>query len=390
MVEGPSLEQAGELLSELVACGSVNPGRRQGFGPPYGEERLVELLADRLRRMAAAVRQTQVAPGRPNLIGHFEGADRTRSLLLEAHSDTVEVSDMTVRPFEPTMRDGRLYGRGACDTKGAMAAMLLGIQAVLESDDLPPVDVYFASTCDEERGATGAMRLMEEGFRADAAVVAEPTDLAVVHATKGALRFGFETCGVPAHSCAPDQGVNAIYHMRSVLEVIEDRIAPSLADLAHPLLGPPTISVGVIEGGSGVNVVPASCRIEVDRRLVPGEDCRQVSEGIHRAIEEIGQSRRDFSFACRQTEYYPPFEEDPEGPLAARTADACRRTLGEVSLATAGWSCNAGTFKQAGIPSIVFGPGSIRQAHTQDEFIELKQVVAAARVYAEIIRSFEA
>ena len=359
-------------------------------GRPDAELKLAEFLDAQASAMGLTTRRLPVQGPSFNLLVSHQTGNSAPWLLFESHLDTVSVEGMTIDPFAASIENGRMYGRGACDTKGAMAAMLLGIQDVLESDDRPPVDVYFASTCDEERGATGAMQLVKEGFRADAAVVGEPTDLAVVHATKGALRFVVETSGVPAHSATPDQGVNAIYHMRSVLEVIEDRIAPSLADMAHPLLGPPTISVGVIEGGCGVNVVPASCRIEVDRRLVPGEDCLQVIEEIRRAIETIGKSRGDFSFACRQTEFYPPFEEDADGPLAARVADACRRALGEARFATAGWSCNAGAFKQAGIPSVVFGPGSIRQAHTQDEFIELQQVVAAARVYAEIIRSFEA
>ena len=382
-------QRAAELLARLVACPSVNPGRRQSVEPLYGEGRLAELLAGMVSPWGADVRLPEVSPGRPNFIAHFPGADQTRSLMLEAHSDTVDVGDMTIEPFEPAIRDGRLYGRGSCDTKGAMAAMLLAMEAVCDADGLPPVDVYLVSTCDEEDGATGAQRLMAEGFRADAAVVGEPTDLALVHATKGAVRYHIETRGVPAHSSTPDRGISAIYHMRRVLAMIEDDVAASLAapDKAHPLLGPPTISVGTIRGGTQVNVVPAGCEIEVDRRLVPGESAEQVAADLRQRVSSLAADSPSFEFACEQTQHYPPFEVSCESPLARRAADACRAVLGDARFATAAWASNAGPFQQTGIPCILFGPGSAGQAHTREEFIELAQVPQAAAVYAEIIRS---
>jgi len=348
-----------EWLAQLVACRSDRT-----------EEALVALLARWLEPWGARITIQTVHPGRPNLIATFPGRDSTRSLMLEAHSDTVGGEEQ----FAPTVREGRLYGRGACDTKGAMAAMLTAIETVLTEQGRPPVTVHFVSTCNEELGATGAHHLVASGFRADYAIVGEPTDLMVVYAHKGTLRLRLGTQGVAAHSSAPERGVNAIYKMCRVVQALETNVVPKLAEVRDPLLGNPTLSVGTIRGGSQVNVVPATCKIEVDRRLVPGEKQDEVAAGILSALPA------DVSHVI--TEYYPPLGQDRESPLVRRVA----RALGESRLATAAWASNAGVFAAAGIPSVLFGPGSIQQAHTEAEFVELAQVEVASRVYAEIIR----
>jgi acetylornithine deacetylase len=363
----------------------VNPNRRVPEGPPFGEAAMAELLGKLLSSWGAKITVQEISAGRPNFIATFEGRGAQRSLMLEAHSDTVSVDGMAIPPFEPTVRDGRLYGRGACDTKGSMAAMLLGIREVLERDSKLPVTLHFVSTCNEELGATGAHELMKRGFRVDAAVVGEPTDLAIVHAHKGALRFRIQTHGVAAHSSDPSRGVNAISQMRAVLEALELRVIPSLAQTKHPLLGSPTLSVGTIHGGTQVNVIPALCEIEVDRRLVPGESRDAARAQIVRELTALKQKDANFEFECEGIEYYPPLEQDKESAVARLVAVACRKVLGDARFTTAPWGANSGVFGQAGIPCVLFGPGSVAQAHTKDEFIELEQVVKAAQVYAEII-----
>lgn len=385
MAKLPSLKCVTEFLADLVACPSVDAGERTSFERPYGEAALVELLERKIAPWGAEITVTEVFPNRPNLLAHFRGTDRTKSLLLEAHADTVDVTDMAFDPFDPVVADGRLRGRGACDTKGGMAAMLLALRYLLDRDGQPPIDVYFAATCNEETGAGGAKRLMTDGLRPDAAIVAEPTELEIVYATRGAVRLLIKTRGVPAHSSTPGRGVNAIDHMRRILAAIEEQMAPSLAQRPHPVMGAPTICVGTIHGGTQVNVVPAACAIEVDRRLVPGEDAAEVEREIAEMVAAAGQGLDQFDATCRTMRGYPPFEEDADGPLAQRVAAACQKVLSRATFATAPWSCDAGVFKQAGIPSIVLGPGSIRQAHTRDESIELAQVVTAVELYAEIL-----
>jgi len=195
-----------------------------------------------------------------------------------------------------------------------------------------------------------------------------------VHAHKGTLRLGLRTQGIAAHSSTPERGVNAIYKICRVVQALETAVIPKLAKVQDPLLGKPTLSVGTIRGGSQVNVVPAGCEIEVDRRLVPGEERDAVVAEILSALPE--------KVSHEVTAYYPPLCQAQDGPLVRRVA----RALGETRLATAAWASNAGVFDAAGIPSVLFGPGSIQQAHTAEEFVELAQVEAASRVYAEIIR----
>jgi acetylornithine deacetylase/succinyl-diaminopimelate desuccinylase-like protein len=354
-----TIKSTADWLAQLVAC------RSDGL-----EEPLVAWLARCLEPWGARLTIQTVHPGRPNLIATFPGRNPTRSLMLEAHSDTVGGEGW----FTPVVRDGKLYGRGACDTKGAMAAMLGGLETVLAEQGRPPVTVHFVSTCNEELGATGAHHLVAQGFRADCAIVGEPTELALVYAHKGALRLRLGTQGVAAHSSAPERGVNAIYKMIRVVQALENVVIPKLAGVRDALLGNPTLSVGTIRGGSQVNVVPAACEIDVDRRLVPGEQRDQVVSAILSALPE--------DVSHQVTEYYPPLGQDPQSPLVRRVA----RAMGETRLATAAWASNAGVFAAAGIPSVLFGPGSIQQAHTRDEFVELAQVDAASRVYAELIR----
>ena len=390
MSEEPSLEQAEALLSSLVACPSVNPARRDTFESPFGEAALTEMLRDRTEQMGAAAELVDVSPRRPNLIAHFKGADSSRSLMLEAHSDTVSVEGFVGDPFDPVIRDGKLYGRGACDTKGPMAAMLLGIESVLASDGQPPVDVYFVSACDEESGGTGAKALMASGFRPDAAVVAEPTEMKLIHTSKGIVRFCVETLGKAAHTSRPELGLNAIYHMAHALRRIEQDLGRELAGRRHPLLGAPTICVSVIHGGSQVNVVPDTCHVEIDRRLIPDETAQQAEQELRDVLLSVARDVDDLQFALSETQFYPAFEQELECDFVQTAAGACRAVLGEAEFSAVHYGSDAGVYKAHGVPSLILGPGSIRQAHTKEEFIELEQVVTAARIYAEIIRSFAA
>jgi acetylornithine deacetylase len=225
---------------------------------------------------------------------------------------------------------------------------------------------------------------MASGFRADAAIVGEPTDLALVHAHKGAVRWKITTRGVAAHSSNPALGVSAISKMQKVLGLFEGPLAVESRRRRHPLLGSPTVSVGTIRGGTQVNIIPPSCTIEAEWRMIPGEDAAAVTARLRRCLEALRKKDRDFAFRLEEIERYHPFEEDMKSPVARLAAGACRRALGKVSCAVAPWAANSGAFKHAGIPTILFGPGSIKQAHTKDEFINLNQVVAAANVYAEI------
>ena len=366
------MNQVTDLLLQLVTCPSVSPKSGTPIRPPYGEAGMVELLSELLRGWGGQIQIIETATDRPNILACFPGKNPKRSLLLDAHTDVVAVDGMIIPPFTPTIRDGNLYGRGASDTKGPMAAMLMGLRRVLDEDGQPPITVWFSGTCNEELGATGAAALMASGFRADMAVVAEPTSFKIVYTHKGALRAVIETSGVAAHSSMPHIGINAIYKMMPVIARLEKMTFPN----THPKLGMPTLSVGTITGGSQVNIVPASCRIEVDRRLLPGETREEIIRQL------IGND----DVTCTVTEFYPPFEESLDSPVIRLVAEASRRLLGRAEFITPPYATNAGAYKAAGIPSVIFGPGNLAQAHTKDEYVELALVEQAVDLFAEIIR----
>lgn len=381
-------ERTARLLTELVRCPSVNPGRGASLASPYGEARLQEMVAARLSALGAQVTWGDALPGRRNLIATFAGRDAARSLMLEAHADTVGVEGMSIAPFDAVIEGGKLHGRGACDTKGAMAAMLTAVEEVIRRDGTPDVTLHVVLTCNEEHGGDGAHALMKSGFRADAAIAGEPTGLEIVNVHKGAIRWDVETLGVAAHSSTPHRGVNAISMMARVIAELDGRVIPALAARKHPQLGAPTMSVGTIHGGTQVNVIPARCRIEIDRRVIPGETREEATGEVTRALEGLARADERFKWSMTQTEWYAPLEESETSAVASALAGACRRVTGRAAFACAPWATDGGIFKQYGLPSVVFGPGVIAQAHTKDEYVELEQVAVAAMVYEEAIREF--
>jgi succinyl-diaminopimelate desuccinylase len=176
--------------------------------------------------------------------------------------------------------------------------------------------------------------------------------------------------------------------MTRLLDRINGPLAGSLAEKRHPRLGSPTVSVGTIRGGTQVNIVAAQCEIEVDRRLLPDETCEQATAEVVRELDDLKKTVAGFDYSLDEIERYPPLEENPKGPIASAVVAACDKVLGRATFAAAPWGANSGFFKCAGIPCVLFGPGSIRQAHTSDEFVELEHVAQAVGVYAEVIRGF--
>ncbi|MCC6862720.1 MAG: M20 family metallopeptidase [Bryobacterales bacterium] len=364
-----------QVLRNLISINSVNPAYAGG----QPEAAIQEYVKGYFRDRGIEVFEQQVAPGRPNVVGRVPGRDPRRRLVFEAHCDTAGVQGMTIAPFEPLVSGGRMYGRGACDTKAGLAAMMCALAEVKR----PPCEIWVVSAADEEHAYTGVLRL-RDGLTAAAAVVSEPTSLRVVAATKGCLRWRIVTRGKAAHSSKPHLGVNAIHAMARVLLALESD-APRLDGLRHPLVGSATFSVGLIGGGTQVNVVPEHCWIEVDRRLVPGEthegvlaEYRELLAKLPHRIEMERPSIRDWAL---------------DTPLDAPIVRLASRIVSEAGLdgepAGVPYGSDASKLSQAGIPSIVLGPGSIDQAHCADEYVELEQVEQALLIYRRLMERFE-
>jgi acetylornithine deacetylase len=367
------------LLSDLVARPSVNPMGRALSSPDLYEHRVTAYLEEFFRGLGVPYERQTVAPQRDNILARWEAPGARRTLVLEAHQDTVPTDGMTVEPFAARIEGGRLYGRGACDIKGGMAAMLAAFARLVRERPAGAATVVMACSVDEEHTFLGVQEMVKRGLRADMAVVAEPTQLRIVNAHKGLVRWKVSTAGRSCHSSTPEQGVNAIYRMGRVLGAAA-RYAEVLRDSPpDPLLGPRTLSVGRIEGGTSVNTVPDWCRIEVDRRLIPGEE-PQAAQGQFTAFlkEELGP---EVPFECGPLWITcPALAPDLSGELVARLGACLDAVKGSHQVVAVPYGTDASTLAAAGIPAIVFGPGDIARAHTCDEWVPLDEVAEASEV----------
>lgn len=333
------------------------------------------------------VREQEVFPGRPNVIARLPGRDMSRRVILEAHMDTVSVKGMTIPPFEPRIESGKMFGRGSCDTKGGLAAMMHAVAEVRASGVAPPCEVWLAAVVDEEFSFRGVAKLCE-GLKADAAIVAEPTGLRAVIAHKGVLRWRIVSRGRAAHSSKPHLGVNAIEHMSRIVLAIEDD-SRRLAVNVHPLLGPATCNVGVIRGGVQVNFVPDECAIEIDRRLLPGEKADAVLAHYQRLLDDLRAQHPTLDAVMEPPMLVDEALETQADSAPAKLASALLAEMGlEAELCGVPFACDASKLARQGVPSLVFGPGSIDRAHTAAEYVELDEVERAVEFYRELILRF--
>lgn len=365
-----------ELAQALVRIPSVNPDGDPGTDRT-GEEACAEFVAEFLRSLGAEAALRPVHPGRPNVVGFFPSPGKPR-LLLAPHTDTVSVAGMTVDPFGGDLRDGKIHGRGASDTKGPMAAMLWALH---ESRDLLPRlthEVWFAGLMGEEAGQDGAKALAaEEEFAF--VVVGEPTDLDVVYKHKVDVTARITATGRSAHSSCPERGENAIIKLAAGLLSLQEALTASFAAIEDPVLGRPTFSIGTIRGGTKFNIVPDHAEAVVDLRLLPAQwkdrGAESVFEVMRTACPGLAVSRIAGSEAL---------DTDPSHPLVGKLIEAGGRPAG------AAWFCDAAIFSSRGTPAVAVGPGSIAQAHTENEFIAVDDLEAGVDFFKRFLASLQA
>ncbi|MGC9319039.1 MAG: M20 family metallopeptidase [Armatimonadota bacterium] len=369
-----------DLHAAMVRLPSVNPCGRPPEGPNEGEAHMSRFVHDWLAERGIEARLQPVKPGRENVIARVPGREEP-PLAFEAHMDTVSVEGMTIPPFEPRISDGRMYGRGSCDTKASLAAMMMALVRVADGDP-PPRSIVLVAAVDEEYLHSGARRYLEESGPLAGAVVGEPTGLRVVVAHKGALRVRAITHGVSAHSSNPEKGVNAIYRMARVVRALE-RFSDELRERdEHRLVGGPTLSVGTISGGTAVNVVPDRCECMVDRRLIPGETPDGAYEEIAAVLEEPLQDGDELEATLKDH----PVETAIDEPIVQQARRAVHEVTGNDEPVGVAYCTDGCDFAAHGDPLVVLGPGDIAQAHTADEWIEVRQVELAAEIYERIMR----
>lgn len=385
-----NLEPYRHLISELVSIPSINPAFAGAGQDPawFGEAAVGDFVADFLTRAGLDVARLPVDRSRTNIVGWLESSGSKRRLLLETHMDTVQVTNMTVPPFGPFATGNRVYGRGATDAKGSLAAMLAAMQRLAQNGSSTS-SIGVAAVVDEEYGYRGVKELLRHSDLPDAAIVGEPTELRVAIACKGCIRWRIHVKGRGGHTSKPHGTLNAIECAADLLTRLTGELRSDLIRRAHPLVGPPTLSTTGITGGTGPNTVPQECVVTFDRRTVPGES-------NDAAMAEVNDIARQVEADWPGTEllFEPPFVEDSpmEADPTSRIAAVFRATsvtLGrEPEPIGVPFGCDASKFALVGIPVVVFGPGSISQAHAADEFIDVNAVADASFMLERVARAF--
>lgn len=376
-----------ELLAAMVAIDSRNTAFT---GQPHAERKLAEYLEGIAQCWGLDTRRLTVAGEDFNLLVYWRTDDGAPWLLFESHLDTAGTEGMTIEPFTPTIEQGRLYGRGACDTKGSGAAMLWALRHYA-AEGRGPNNVALLFSVDEEAGKAGIKafaqkQLTDLGWRPYGAIVGEPTELHLVVAHAGIVRWSIRTHGLAAHSADPSRGRSAISMMVRVIDAIESRYIPNLR-ARHPLVGKAQCSINMIRGGTQINMIPDLCEIWLDRRLVPGEDPTRVLPEVAYILEELKSHVPGLRYSMSEPFIDPPLDSTGHEAFIA----SIQRALAGLGLPSEAsgvtYGTDASTLAEAGIPAVVLGPGHIAQAHTSDEWLELAQLERAVEVYLSLMRT---
>lgn len=375
------MEYVKNTLMELVRIPSVNPPQEQG------EEKAARYLARKLQELGAESKVDEISCGRANAVGIFGGDQAGPTLVLNGHLDVVPAHEGSWEnpPFDPIIRNERIYGRGTADMKGGIAAMLGAIKVVNDLDIPLRGKVVAAFVCDEESNNLGTLDYLDKYPKADYAIVGEPTsmDLAIAH--RGVARFKIRVVGKAGHAGEPDNGINAIYRMNKVICALQE-YNESLSSRKHRLLPPPSCVVSMIHAGEKDNIIPNLCEITIDRRMVPGETGSEVEN----ELKEIIETKAGLPSQCYTVEKYidlipgeiageSSFLQSMERFHSVYFPGDEHESVGFTA------SCEQSLFLRQGIDTVIIGPGSIAQAHQTDEYVEIEQLKKATGFYAYCI-----
>jgi acetylornithine deacetylase len=369
-----------DLLAQLVAIDSVNPSLVPGGA---GEARIAAFVAGWLTERGLEVTVDEPLPGRPSVVGVARGTGGGPSLMLNAHMDTVTVEGMD-RPHAPVVRDGRLYGRGAYDMKGGLAAIMVAGAAATTAG--LSGDVIVSAVADEEHSSEGVQSVLRR-WRADACIVTEPTELCACVAHKGFVWAELETRGRAAHGSRADLGVDAIVGMAPALAGVPP-LQTRLDAHAHPLLGSGSLHASLISGGQELSSYPERCTLEIERRTLPGESAADVERELHELLALAREAEPRLGTELRMGLVREPFEIDPSADIVATLRAAAAPTLGaEPEIVGHKAWMDAAFIAAAGIPTVVFGPTG-EGAHAIEEYVELESVQQVAEIVIETARRF--
>ncbi|MBI4641715.1 MAG: ArgE/DapE family deacylase [Candidatus Tectomicrobia bacterium] len=372
-----------KLLRDLVAINSINPSLVPGGA---GEKAMALYIAAYLSSLGLDVREQEAAPGRPNVIGILKGKGGGKSLALNGHMDTVSVEGMET-PFQLRIDGGKAYGRGAFDMKGSLAAMLSATEALVTNDVLLRGDLIVTAVVDEEYASIGTDALVKE-YHPDAAIVTEPTGLTIVTAHKGFVWIEVETVGKAAHGSRPMDGIDAIMKMGLFLTEL-DKLEQALRQgRSHPLVGTASLHASLIDGGRELSSYPDRCRLQIERRTIPGEKVEETVREIEAIIHYLSLHDSTFQASSRAFFLRSPFEVPKDETIVQSLHKQVKAITGSPPIYTGQsfWADSA-IFSDAGIPTVMFGPGGAG-AHSLTEYIEIDQLMTCTQILIETIKDF--
>ncbi len=374
-----------QLLQRMVSFNTIN---RVAEGILFVEGQLAQYLEQVAQAWGFKTDRLAVTGDAYNLLVSHEVNSQAPWLLFDSHMDTVGVDGMTVPPFEGLVKDGKIWGRGSCDTKGTGAAMLWALRNAVQSGQLS-TNIAILFSIEEEVSKTGATVFVEKQLSQlpwypVGVVVGEPTQLQLIVAHNGYVRWTIRTNGQAAHSSDPSQGRSAISAMARVITTIERDYIPTVTT-THPLVGKAQCSINVIRGGSQINVIPKSCEVLIDRRLVPEEDATPVLPAVKAVLQPLCESDPQLDVEHLEIRVDPSLSFDMNRPLADRVGQVLANLGFPVEPAGVKYGTNASNLAAGGLPAVVLGPGDIAQAHRADEYLELDQFEQGIKVYQELM-----
>ena len=355
-----------------------------------GEQEVCEYLSDILKSLGMKVRLQEVLPKRPNIIAEVFGGNNGKSIMFNGHIDTVPIGNIekwNTDPYKAIIKDNKLFGRGATDMKGSIASMIIAIKYIMNNVENFNGKIIFTGVMAEETTGLGTQKVLEENIKTDMAKVGEPTDEKIYRAHKGTIWFNIFTYGKLEHSSESNtESNNAIINMMRLIEEI-NKISKELEGKNNSLVGHPSINVGLIEGGTKQNMIADSCKVSIDRRILPEEEPNEILDELRVRFDNLRLIDNRLKFNIEKDTIREAVEVSESEPIVQEVKRAVNKIL-NINPIVSGMKATTDMsilVNQGNIPSVIYGPGFIKQAHTIDEFIEVERLVESSQVYAEVL-----
>lgn len=376
------MEQLEKLLFNLISINSTNLDYSD---KSVGEEEIGDFVYDYFKKHNIDCIKQEVINRRKNIIAKIERSKENETILFCSHLDTVYIDGMN---FTPKIINRKIYGPGSCDAKASVAAMINAFINIKKSNQETP-NLCFVGVIGEEFMHLGIKKYISEIKEFDSAIIGEPTNLNIGIAHKGYIRFRIKTKGKFAHASTPEHGINAIYNMEKLINRIRTKLIPKYKKINHKILGNPTVNIGKIEGGINFNIVPDSCYIYIDRRTIPGEDYSDILSDFKDLIEEIKVENSNFSAEVEEIlQHAPSLETNIKEKIVKVAHRSCKKINKNVKITGMPFTTDGGFLSDIKIPTIILGPGNIKNCHQLGEFVSLDKVVSSSEIYKDIILNY--